>query len=181
MAAMAAAYPDLAAALANALDFRLEDLDANRSGRLARRQRLTLFLLYGALAGLTLGFPAGYLVWLLGQPGVPRTELWTVFLCVMLPLFALGALVLWNVRPVLSDLLAGAVAQQVGQAQKAVITRTLRGRADTRYTVQFSADGPETQTFDIPRAAFDALQPGRVYRAYYLPASGKLISIEPIG
>ena len=57
----------------------------------------------------------------------------------------------------------------------------LRGRADTRYAVQFSADGPETQTFDIPRAAFDALQPGRVYRAYYLPASGKLISIEPIG
>jgi hypothetical protein len=178
---MSAAYPDLASALAAALDFRLDDLDANRAGRLARRQRLTLFFLYGLFAALSLGFPLGYLVWLLTQPGLPRTELWTVFLCVMLPLLALGALVLWNLRPVLRDLLTGAVAQQVGQAYKAVVTRTLRGRTDTRYTVRFAAGEPEARTFDIPRAAFDALEPGRVYRAYYLPASGKLISLEPIG
>jgi hypothetical protein len=178
---MASAYPDLARALAAALDFRLEDLDANRSGRLARRQRLTLFLLYGVFASLTLGFPAGFLVWLFAQPGLPRTELWTLFLCVMLPLFALGSLVLWNLRPVLRDLLTGTVVQQVGQAQKTVTTRTLRGRADTRYTVQFAAGEAQARVFDISRAAFDALQPGRVYRAYYLPASGKLISVEPIG
>jgi hypothetical protein len=178
---MSAAYPDLARALAGALDFRLEDLDANRSGRLARRQRLALFLLYGLFAALSLGFPLGYLVWLLARPGLPRTELWTVFLCVMLPLLALGAFMLWNLRTLLRDLLSGDVAQQVGQAHKAAVTRSLRGRTDTRYTVQFASGQGEARAFDIPRAAYDALQPERVYRAYYLPASGKLISVEPIG
>jgi hypothetical protein len=176
MTSPAAAYPELTQALAAALGFRPEDLDANRSGRLARRQRLTLLLVYAAYAGLTVVFPLGLLTWLLAQPGPAGSELWIVFLCVALPLLALGGLSLWNARRLLRDVLGGVVAQQVGQARKGVVTRTLRGRSDTRYSVQF-----ETRVFEIPRAAFEALQAGRVYRAYYLPGSGRLVSVEAIG
>lgn len=177
MAVPTTAHPELARALAAALGFRLEDLEANRAGRLARRQRLALLLIYLAVIGLTLLFPVGFLSWLLATPGPPRTEPWIVLLCAALPLFLLGSMALWIARALLRDALAGAVVQQVGPARTAAITRTLRGRSDTRYTVQFGSD----HSFNIPQAAFDAFQPGRVYRAYYLPASGKLVSVEPIG
>lgn len=171
-----AAYPDLTLALARHFGFRLEDLEANRAGRLARRQTLTLLLTEAAFAALTLLFPLGFLLNLLLVRRADASGLWIIFLCAGLPLLVVGALTLWQARRYVADVVARQVTAHVGQARKETHTRVIRGRADQRYTVQFGE-----QTFEIPRAAYEALAPGRVYRAYALPHSGKLISVEPIG
>jgi hypothetical protein len=171
-----AAYPDLAQALARTFGFRLEDLAANRAGRLAPRQVLTLLLTEAAFTALTILFPLGFLINLLAVRRADSANLWIMFLCAGLPLLVVGALTLWQARAFLADVAGRRVTAHVGQARKDTHTRVIRGREDQRYTVQFGE-----QTFEIPRAAYDALVPGRVYRAYALPHSGKLISVEPIG
>ncbi len=171
-----ASYPDLAQTLARNFGFRLEDLDANRAGRLARRQVLTLLLTEAAFAALTILFPLGFLLNLLLVRRANSAGLWIMFLCAGLPLLVVGALTLWQARRFLADVAARRVTAHVGQARKETHTRVIRSREDVRYTVQFDA-----QTFEIPQAAYEALAPGRVYRAYALPHSGKLISVEPIG
>ncbi|MCC7361917.1 MAG: hypothetical protein IT317_20705 [Anaerolineales bacterium] len=170
------AYPDLARDLARTFGFRLEDLEANRAGRLARRQVLSLLLAEAAFAALTLVFPIGFLLNLLLVRRADTSGLWITFLCAGLPLFVVGALTLWQARRFLADVLARRVAAHVGQARKATHTRIIRSREEQRYTVRF-----DEQVFELPRAAYESLAPGRVYRAYALPRSGKLISVEPIG
>jgi hypothetical protein len=172
----AASYPDLARDLARTFGFRLEDLDANRAGRLAARQVLALLLTELAFAALTVLFPLAFLVNLIVVRRADPSGLWVMFLCAGLPLLVVGALTLWQARRFLADVAARRVAAYVGQAQKQTQTRVIRNREEQRYTVQFGE-----QTFEIPRAAYEALTPGRVYRAYALPHSGKLISVEPIG
>ncbi len=171
-----AAYPDLALSLARTFGFRLEDLDANRAGRLAPRQLLGLLLAEAAFAALTILFPLGFLVNLLTVRRADSTGLWIVFLFVGLPLLVVGVLTLWQARPLLADVVSGRVTPHVGQAYKITHTRVIRGRTDQHYTVQFGE-----QTFAIPKTAYESLPPGRVFRAYALPRSGQLISLEPIG
>jgi hypothetical protein len=173
---LSGAYPDLARDLARTFGFRLEDLEANRAGRLARRQLLSLLLAEGAFAALTLVFPIGFLLNLLLVRRADASGLWIAFLCAGLPLFVVGLLTLWQARPFLADVAARRVVAHVGQAHKETHTRVIRSREEQRYTVQFGE-----HTFELPRAAYEALAPGRVYRAYALPHSGKLISVEPIG
>jgi len=170
-----AAYPDLAQSLARTFGFRLEDLEANRAGRLARRQRLSLLLTEAAFAALTILFPLAFVINLIVVRRADAAGLWIVFLCAGLPLLVVGALTLWQARRFLADVAGGRVVPHVGQALKATHTRVIRSRADQRYTVQFGE-----QTFEIPQAAYEALPPGRVFRAYALPHSGKLISVEPL-
>jgi hypothetical protein len=170
------AYPDLARALAAALGFRLDDLSANRAGRLAAPQLASLSLAYLAFLALAVLFPIGFFVWLLMTDPGPTADIWIVFYCVALPLLLLGAFTLWDVRPILGDLARRRVAQVVGQARVEAVTRRLRGRPDTRHHLHLGG-----RVFPIPPAAVEALRPERVYRAYYLPRSGKLVSLEVIG
>ncbi len=169
-------YPNLAQSLAHNFGFRLEDLEANRAGRLAWRQVLSLLLTEAAFAALTILFPLGFLLNLLLVRRADSAGLWLMFLCAGLPLLVVGALTLWQARRFLADVAGRRVAAHVGQARTATHTRVIRAREELRYTVQFGE-----QSFDLPRAAYEALAPSRVYRAYALPHSGKLISVEPIG
>jgi hypothetical protein len=154
----------------------LEDLAQNRAGRLAPRQAGRLALTYLAFAALTVLFPIGLLAWLIASGAAPDADTWIVFYCMGLPLFALGVYTLWDVRVLLADLAGRRVLQTVGQARAEALTRVLRGKPDTRHLLHVG-----DRAFPIPPHAAEALHPQRVYRAYYLPRSGKLVSLEVIG
>jgi hypothetical protein len=173
---MASPYPDLAERLAHDLSFSLADLESNRAGRLAPRQQIGLLLVYGAVLALTLLFPLSYLIGLFVAPLAPDRELWIVFFCLGVPVLLLGAWSLWSARAVVVDALTGKVSQRLGPARVEALTRTVRGRSDTRHRLHIG-----DRAFDLPAALADALPPGRVYRAYFLPQSGKLVSLEPVG
>jgi len=170
------AFPDLARLLAAELRFHPEDLPENRAGRLAPRQLSALALTYLAFFALTVLFPIGFFVWLLATRAAPDADAWVAFTCLALPLLGLGLFTVWDVRAFLLDLAQRRVAQVVGQARAEAVTRTLRSRPDTRHVLHLGG-----RAFPIPAAAAEGLRPERVYRAYYLPRSGRLVSIEVVG
>jgi hypothetical protein len=170
------AFPDLARILAVELRFNPEDLPENRAGRLAPRQLSSLASTYLAFFGLTVMFPIGFFIWLLGTHAAPDSDAWVGFTCLALPLLGLGLFTAWDLRALLGDLTRRRVDQVMGQAHAEAVTRVLRARPDTRHVLHLGG-----RAFPVPAAVVEALSPERVYRAYYLPRSGRLVSIEVIG
>lgn len=170
------AFPDLARILAAELHFNQEDLPENRAGRLAPRQLSSLAVTYLGFFALTVLFPIGFFIWLVATRAAPDADAWIAFTCLALPLLGLGLFTAWDLRALLGDLARRRVDQVMGQAHAEAITRVVRARPDTRHVLHLGG-----RAFPIPLAAAEGLRPERIYRAYYLPRSGRLVSIEVVG
>jgi len=179
-------------ALVQALDFTMEDLQVNRQGWMSPRQRerakraqgSTIGCLILALitVGATIVGGGGGLIAGIGGPGALNG-------------FSLLALVVVSVGlSVLLTFLAGrGTRKQLGDGRVAFLDgfvereRHEYTNSDSVTSTSYSyvvyqpqSNAVHQQRFSVNGAAFHALLPGLRYRVYYVPASNKLVSIEPL-
>jgi hypothetical protein len=167
---------DLLTILAQAHNFSLTALAANRAGRLALeqiaflRQRARRTLLVGLLvvAG-ALPFAAGMAI-VEGGPTLASVLLFG-------GITALAGR-RWVVRSVrtLNDARAGAVAMLEGVVTKG---RTVDIDVSGNSTITYSYHVGRQQ-FQVSSAAYAALPPGLICRLYYSPGIKELLSVEPV-
>ena len=155
-------------ALARAIRFSMEDLEANRMGSLSSRQENWLFgnaFLIGALFLL-----CGVII-LLAVRFIWRDELFYMFIGIgavgLVAMFVVG----WNIARVVLDMWDGKVNQVEGQ----VFRHTYRSR-NSRYFF-YKIDNLK---FNVSQSAYNALIEGMDYRVYFTPRSKRLMAIEPI-
>ncbi|PWH15243.1 MAG: hypothetical protein DDG60_06400 [Anaerolineae bacterium] len=160
--------------LAQANHFTLEDLAANRAGEVVPTQRLRPLgqMLFGILLGLSVLGGAAWLALFL--PILNRSE-YIPFL--LIPAIFLAIFAFISVSMVWKGLLAvfaSSPAQIQGIARKEQRVSGGRNRS-TRYYYLIGE-----HKFQVSRLAYLALLEGCSYRAYYLPGTKTLLSIEPL-
>jgi hypothetical protein len=157
--------------LAQANKFSLQDLERNRSGELTEEQRRKGLpnILGGLLFG---GVPFVILALVLFTGDENGLETWFLPIIFLLIFGAVGA---WMMFTGLADYMAHVplVVEGVGGKRK----RSSSGRR-SRRTVYYYVIGE--QSFQVSPEAFTALIEGQRYRAYLLPKSKKLLTIEPL-
>jgi hypothetical protein len=157
--------------LAQANKFSLQDLERNRNGELTEEQRRKG--LPNILGGLFFGIiPLGIIALALFSGGDIGLETWIMPGIFLLIFGALGA---WMMFTGLADYLAHVplVVEGVGGKRK----RTTSGRR-SRRTVYYYVIGEHS--FQVTPDAYGALIEGQHYRAYLLPKTKKLLTIEPL-
>lgn len=195
-------------ALARTLHFSLQDLTANRAGRLSAVQRRKLGFdvidtFFGTLGGVTgaivlvLGalaaaaysfgppvFPGQTAVFrrLFQAKGAPFSPLLEVALALLALLLVVGGVAAFlATRPILHDVWAGHADSIEGELHAE--TGVIRAAKVYYYVVRtgMSEDGERTSMrFTVSPEAYRALVGGEVYRLYYLPHLHTLLSIEPL-
>jgi hypothetical protein len=187
-----AADAGLLQALAQTNDFTIEDLQVNHQGWMSARQReqakrsqgSTIGCLILALitVGSTVVGGGGALLAGIGGPGAMNG-----FSLLALVVVALGLSVL------LTFLAGKGAKKQLGDGRVTFLDGFVErerhespngdGATSTSYTYvvyQPQSNAVQQQRFSVNGAAFHALRPGLRYRIYYVPASNKLVSIEPL-
>jgi hypothetical protein len=158
--------------LANANKFNQEDLELNRNAEVSPAQRMKALpnLFVGILFGAV---PLGMgLLFFTGNRDAGGDFLSLLVPAIFLAVFGLiGGFMFFNA---LLDLLAQTplVTEGVGHKEK----RTSGGR-NRRTVYYYVVDGV---SFQVSRAAFQALLDGERYRVYALPRTKKLLTIEPL-
>ena len=172
-------------ALAEALDFTLADVQVNRQGWMSPRQREAKSSpLVWFCAGLTTvgGAIVGGLWFIAGFP--PEGLNWFMVLALVLAWLGLSALITFlGVRYTRKQLGDGRVAFLDGFVKRERHESTIDGVKSASYAYVVYQPQPndvKQQRFSVNEAAFHALLPGLRYRVYYMPASNKLVSIEPL-
>lgn len=167
---------DLVHRLSQANGFSLDALNANRAGQLTSAQRLRLlpgFLLGPGIAIIPALLDVVLINALINMPKSGAN--WTSLLAVAGFAGVCGLIVLfgaWVSLGALADILLGQAASVDGPCQK----KTHRpGRGSRNYECRIGG-----QRFTVPWTAFDALEAGRPYRAYFAPRTKTLLSIEPL-
>jgi hypothetical protein len=170
-ASPARARSSLLEILAQANKFNLQDLERNRNGELTEQQRRKG--LPNILGGLFFGIiPLGILALVLFSGDTIGLEAWIMPIIFLVIFGALGA---WMMFTGLADYMAHVplVVEGVGGKRK----RTTSGRR-SRRTVYYYVIGE--QSFQVTPEAYTALIEGQRYRAYLLPKTKKLLTIEPL-
>jgi hypothetical protein len=185
----AAGEEGLRKALAEANGFSLGALAEHRAGRVTRDDlsrlkrwvwpRAAWALLCAAGAGaasyvIAVSWRAGdYYATLEPTPNVGKAQehyILAFWMTVPLALcLSAGVRLLWRLRRVVPELRATRAAAVEGVGWRATGGTLLR-----RYFYEI-----DEARFAVPRRAFNALVDGLTYRAYHLPRSGVLLSIEP--
>lgn len=186
-----AAHPGLLEALAQANDFTMEDLQANRQGWLTQQQQANLgsqttpgcsILILFIIVASTVG---GGGVGVVASLGALNGFSLLVLLLVGLAVFALGSLLIItsarNQRQQLRDAHVACVDGFVERERHEApdgdgVTHTFF----SYVLYQPQQYGVNQQSFSVSGSAFHALAPGLRYRIYYLPSTNKLFSIEPL-
>jgi hypothetical protein len=180
-----AASAGLLQALAETLDFTMEDLQVNRQGWVSPRQREAKSSpLVWFCAGLITsgGAIVGGLWFIAGFP--PEGLNWFIVLALVLAWLGLSALItVLGVRYTRKQLGDGRVAFLDGFVKPERHETISNGVEYASYAYVVNQPQPNAvkqQRFSVNKAAFHALLPGLRYRVYYVPASNKLVSIEPL-
>lgn len=183
-------YAGLLQALAQANDFTMEDLQANRRGWLTQQQQATLapkgvgcaiFILVITVASTIGGGGVGVLASLGALNGFSAL----VLVFVALALIALGSrYFITNARKQRNQLRDARVAFIDGFVERERHEYT-DSDGFTHTSFSYVAYQPQQyavnqQRFSVSGSAFHALVPGLRYRVYYVPTSNKLASIEPL-
>lgn len=157
-------------ALAAALGFSLEQLEANRSGRITRDQLMALAPEIG-MALVLLVAVIGVLV-LSRRLGGP----WTLQRGLVVAAVAVGGLAFgaWIGLAPVRDVLAGAPA--VVQGPLVEVRSVPRAKQQAPLVV---IGDVELYASGVPDLVREQLVPG-TYRAYYLPHTRRLLSLEPV-
>jgi predicted phage tail protein len=161
--------------LASANNFTVEDLEHNRNGEVTSAQRMKPLgqVIGGGVFGL-FALVFGGLFFLPAFSSSGRTD----FLAAMLiPAIFAGIFLLvsgWMVINGLLDMSLSSISQVAGSGHKEKRTSGGKNRSTTYYYV---VNG---QSFQVNKTAYTALIDNLEYRAYYLPRTKKLVSIEPI-
>ena len=177
-------------ALAQANDFTMEDLQANRQGWMSPRQRSgvvrrtigCLFLMLISTVGIVNAGGVG-MVLAIGGPEALDGFSELVLLLVGLALAVLLALIPINMAS--KQLRDGRVAFVDGfvERERKETSDSETGSTTTSYSYvvnQQQQYAVNQQHFSVNGAAFHALVPGLRYRVYYLPSDHHLVSIEPL-
>jgi hypothetical protein len=170
-ASPARARSSLLEILAQANKFDLQDLERNRNGELTEEQRRKG--LPSILGGLFFGIiPLGIIALVLFVGDDIGMEAWIMPGIFLLIFGAVGA---WMMFTGLADYMAHVplTVEGVGGKRK----RTTSGRR-SRRTVFYYVIGE--QSFQVSQEAYTALIEGQRYRAYLLPKTKKLLTIEPL-
>ena len=149
--------------------FTTEQLVANREGRVADGQTGPLW------AGVFWGVPLTLIALLLGFSAIKFAR---GFLRVLGPILGTGAaLVIGGLvaYPSIRDLLEPTVAVAEGPVTEQV------GAGKGQGTAVLTIDGQRLLTGGPTMAAAEAIVRGDVYRAYYLPTTKRMLSIERVG
>ncbi len=171
---------EIVRALHEALDFANEDLEANRSLRLSRRQRGNLVLgvmqLVGFFGSFVLILTSGVGVVLSGGSLRLAVASGLVPLLCFAPIL-LGLVVVFvpSIAADMRDALAGTVGSVVGPLKELT---EVRGSGRSQRTYYYYV--VEGQKFKVTPAALKASIEGMPYRLFYLPRSKKVLSIEPL-
>jgi hypothetical protein len=166
----------LAPILAGANRFADEDLQANRNGQISppQRNRLLRKTLSGGISvffGLV--FAAAFALPYLLNGSLPENiASLAIPLAMMAYLLFSGGLSIYRN---LGDALSGALETVQGAGAKSTEQRS-SGRS--RRTVYLYNIG--NLNFEVPQGAYQALIDGLEYRAYYVPRTRQLLSIEPL-
>jgi hypothetical protein len=170
-ASPARARSSLLEILAQANQFSLQDLERNRNGELTEGQRRKGFrnIMVGFLFG---ALPFGVIALVLFTGEEIGLETWIMPLIFLLIFGALGA---WMMFTGLADTMAHVplVVEGLGGKHK----RSTSGRRSRRTVYYYVIDG---QSFQVSPEAYTALIEGQRYRAYLLPKTKKLLTIEPL-
>lgn len=164
---------DLRSVLAQANDFSLLALEANRSGRLGEGQGDRIILtsvgtLLGGVAFAVLGALIGVLVASQQRsPGGDSLAPWIVVAAFVLT----GLFLLYRAARLIADATGGRVEMTEG------VGRRSRWRSKRSVTYHYHVD---KLSFTVSRAAHDALLEDRVYRFYYTPRTKTLVAVEPV-
>jgi hypothetical protein len=162
--------------LARANDFTAEDLQANQNGEVTQAQRMGGLkkLAPGVISmGLALVFGIIFLYPLLTDNNLSSNLINVIFIGGFLAIFgAIGFNMLLNT---FLDFNASAPETTDGIGQ-AVSRRKSSGRSSR--TVYYYVIGE--YEFEVPQRAFPALLKGLTYRAYFLPRTKRLLTIEPV-
>lgn len=187
-----AASAGLLPALAQTNDFTMEDVQVNRQGWMSPRQRERAKRAQGSTIGclvfalITVGVPivggGGGLLVGIGGPGALNG-----FLVLALVIVGLG------LSALLTFMASRRPRKQLGDGRVAFLDGFVErkrkeftngdGVTSTSYSYVVYQPQPNAvnqQGFSANGAAFHALLPGLRYRVYYVPASNKLVSIEPL-
>ena len=166
----------LAPILAAANSFVDADLQANRNGELSPSQRNRLLrkalsgaipVFFGVLFGLALILPS------LIAGNLPEN-----FASLAVPLAMMAYFLVSGGRSIyrnLSDAFSGALETVQGVAAKSSEQRS-SGRSRRRVYLYNIGN----LNFEVPQGAYQALIDGLEYRAYYVPRTRQLLSIEPL-
>jgi hypothetical protein len=169
-----AIHGDYLVALARAVGFRQDDLAANRAGVMTGRQRrremgLGLLLLVAALAA---GAWASYMAFghVRDRGGHPSS---VVGRALGVGTFALGAAGLLYVA---LGALRAAAAGRADAVVGTVLTRTeYGGRGGKTYHYEVAG-----RSFGVRPRALAVVLPGVSHRVYFIPRTGRLLSLEPV-
>lgn len=163
-----AATPSLLEALAQANEFKVEALQANREGRFADSQTswLRVSIAWYSIGGMA---AAGLMVWLSVLNAASPQPFSQVFILILAVPFIF--FFFWHIFRIAADLRAGKVAAVEGYVHKTISRR----RRSTHYYYRI-----EGLRFLVSYPAYNALIEGIPYRVYYTPRSKQLVAIEPI-
>ncbi len=158
--------------LASANRFNIEDLEQNRNGEVTQTQRLKPIsqVLFGGFFML-IALTFGVLVWSLnGSTREPPATLLIpgIFLAVFL---LIGAYMAANA---FIDIFISQVERVEGPGHK---EKRVSGGKNRTVRYYYIINGKD---FQVSKTAFGALIDGLEYRAYYLPRTKRLLTLEPI-
>jgi hypothetical protein len=161
--------------LARANNFSAEDLQANQNGEIAQSQQMAGLkkLIPGLIMlGFALVFGIFFLLPLLANSKLSSNLIPILFIGGFLAVFsAIGFSMVLNT---FLDFKAGVPEMVDGVGQK--ITRRKSSGRSSR-TVYYYIIG--NQEFEVPQKAYPALIEGLNYKAYFLPRTKRLLTIEP--
>jgi len=157
--------------------FKVEDLEANREGRLSGGQIAGLIskaVIYSVIWVVVLIF--GVVIWYaVYQDAHSSSAEEIIFLVGAGISLLLIAIFLWMVARILIDAVRGQVTIAQGLVRRTfTVTHTQHGTSTTYY---YKLD---KLSFNVSSAAYTAFIEGPQYRLYYAPLSKSLISIEPL-
>ncbi len=161
--------PVATSSLAEVFGFTAEQLAANREGLLLADQARALW------SPIVWGAPLVLLTLTIGVLAIRHAHGALRFIAPLLALVAATALTLWTVYPACQDLRAGAAAMIEGP----VHARSGVGKGPGRAVLHIGA--LQLLTAGAPIAVGEVIEQGTLYRAYYLPHSSRLLSIERAG
>ncbi len=175
------AQAELTRALQESLDFRPEDLEANRTLQISARQRTNLIagvVGLSVLLGVLFLVPVvaiAVVIWSEGGIGRFSDTDYVPFLCFGGIMLLVDVVILFAIFSGVREAFAGRVESVTGHLQE----RTeVRGSGKSRHTYYYYVvDG---QKFQVTPAAHKASIEGMRYRLFYLPRSKKVLSAEPI-
>ncbi len=160
--------------VAEAFEFPLEDLEANRAGYLSPSQTLRFKARAGfqlAVMGLTFSLAMVAVVLYFLRPSLP-----TLGVClVWFGLLSLLGFIRWrDCQPILKDLKDKKVRRLTGAIRKSFTVSSVKGNSARFNSVHIKGVALETSL-----AIYNALSDDQRYRIYYAPHTQTLLSVEP--